>query len=138
MFAVTDREANHSRGITAFVVEPDRPGVAIGKLEHKLGIRGSPTGQPIFDDVWVPQENVIGEVGPALSVALGTLSAHVWGPPRRVGIAEGGTDYAVGYARERRQFGRPINDFQGIAFKLADMEIPHGGSQRAALARPAR
>ena len=69
-FAVTDRE---TRRITAFVVEADRPGFSVGKLEHKLGIRGSPTGQPIFDEVRVPQENVIGEVGDGLSVALGTL-----------------------------------------------------------------
>src|SRR5919204_879468 len=63
VFAVTDPEAGHSHGITAFVVEADRPGFSIGKLEHKLGIRGSPTGQPIFDGVRVPPGNVIGEVG---------------------------------------------------------------------------
>src|SRR5947209_4048299 len=63
VFAVTDREVGHSHGITAFIVEADRPGLSIGKLEHKLGIRGSPTGQPIFDGVHVPQENVIGEPG---------------------------------------------------------------------------
>ena len=70
VFAVTDRE---SRRLTAFVVEADRPGFSVGKLEHKLGIRASPTGQPIFEDVRVPHENVIGEVGKGLSVALGTL-----------------------------------------------------------------
>src|SRR6266567_6319712 len=73
VFAVTNREAGHSHGITAFVVEADRPGFSVGKLEHKLGIRGSPTGQPVFEDVRVPEENVIGEVGKGLSVALGTL-----------------------------------------------------------------
>ncbi len=62
VFAVTDREAGRSRGITAFVVEADRPGFSVGKLEHKLGIRGSPTGQPIFDGVRVPAENLVGEV----------------------------------------------------------------------------
>src|ERR1700689_3197521 len=62
VFAVTDRDAGHSHGITAFVVEADRPGFSVGKLEHKLGRRGSPTGQPIFDDVRVPDENRIGEV----------------------------------------------------------------------------
>src|SRR6202163_3589602 len=62
VFAVTDPEAGHARGITAFVVEADRPGFSVGKLEHKLGIRGSPTGQPIFDGVRVPHENVVGEV----------------------------------------------------------------------------
>ena len=70
VFAVTDRE---SRRITAFVVESDRPGLSIGKLEHKLGIKGSPTGSPVFEDVRVPRYNVIGEVGRGLSVALGTL-----------------------------------------------------------------
>ncbi|HUA11008.1 MAG TPA: acyl-CoA dehydrogenase family protein [Solirubrobacteraceae bacterium] len=121
VFAVTDRE---SRRITAFVVEADRPGFSVGKLEHKLGIRASPTGQPIFEDVRVPPENVIGEVGRGLSVALGTLErTRLGAAAQAVGIAQGATDYAVAYARERRQFGKPINDFQGIQFKLADMEI---------------
>jgi len=120
VFAVTDREA---RRMTAFVVEADRPGFSVGKLEHKLGIRASPTGQPIFDDVRVPQENVIGEVGRGMSVALGTLErTRLGAAAQAVGIAQGATDYAVAYARERRQFGQPINEFQGIQFKLADME----------------
>ncbi len=119
-FAVTDRE---NRRMTAFVVEADRPGFSVGKLEHKLGIRASPTGQPIFEDVRVPPENVIGQVGKGLSVALGTLErTRLGAAAQAVGIAQGATDYAVAYARERRQFGRPINEFQGIAFKLADME----------------
>jgi alkylation response protein AidB-like acyl-CoA dehydrogenase len=120
-FAVTDRE---SKRITAFVVEADRPGFSVGKLEHKLGIRASPTGQPIFEDVRVPQENVIGEVGRGLRVALGTLErTRLGAAAQAVGIAQGATDYAVAYARERKQFGKPIGDFQGIEFKLADMEI---------------
>src|ERR1700753_2383390 len=123
VFAVTDREAGHSRGITAFVVEADRPGFSVGKLEHKMGIRGSPTGQPIFDEVRVPEENVVGEVGRGLSVALGTLErTRLGAAAQAVGIAQGATDYAVGYARERKQIGKPINEFQGIGFKLADME----------------
>jgi acyl-CoA dehydrogenase len=120
-FAVTDRE---SKRITAFVVEADRPGFSVGKLEHKLGIRASPTGQPIFDDVRVPRENVIGEVGRGLRVALGTLErTRLGAAAQAVGIAQGATDYAVAYARERRQFGQAINEFQAIQFKLADMEI---------------
>jgi acyl-CoA dehydrogenase len=120
-FAVSDRE---SRRLTAFVVESDRPGFSVGKLEHKLGIRASPTGQPIFDDVRVPKENVIGEVGKGLSVALGTLErTRLGAAAQAVGIAQGATDYAVAYARERRQFGKAINEFQAIQFKLADMEI---------------
>src|SRR6202165_3171389 len=110
-FAVSDRE---SRRLTAFVVEADRPGFSVGKLEHKLGIRASPTGQPIFEEVRVPQENVIGEVGKGLSVALRTLQRTRPGAAAQaVGIAQGATDYAVGYARGRRQFGAAINEFQG-------------------------
>ena len=123
VFAVTDREAGHSRGISAFVVEADRPGFSVGKLEHKLGIKGSPTGQPIFDDVRVPAANLIGTEGKGLSVALGTLDHSRLGvAAQAVGIAQGATDYAAAYARERKQFGQPINEFQAIQFKLADME----------------
>jgi alkylation response protein AidB-like acyl-CoA dehydrogenase len=123
VFAVTNREAGHSHGITAFVVEADRPGFSVGKLEHKLGIRGSPTGQPIFDGVRVPQENVIGQVNAGFKVAMGTLDRSRLGvAAQALGIAQGATDYAAAYARERRQFGQPINSFQAIQFKLADME----------------
>jgi alkylation response protein AidB-like acyl-CoA dehydrogenase len=123
VFAVTDREAGHSRGITAFVVEADRPGFSVGKLEHKMGIRGSPTGQPIFDDVRVPVQNVIGEVNEGFKVAMATLDRSRLGvAAQALGIAQGATDYAAAYARERRQFGQPINTFQAIQFKLADME----------------
>jgi alkylation response protein AidB-like acyl-CoA dehydrogenase len=123
VFAVTDRSAGHSRGITAFVVEADRPGFSVGKLEHKMGIRGSPTGQPIFDEVRVPHENVVGEVGRGFQVAMGTLDiSRLGAAAQALGIAQGATDYAAAYARERRQFGQPINSFQAIQFKLADME----------------
>jgi len=119
-FAVTDRE---SKRITAFVVEADRPGFSVGKLEHKLGIRASPTGQPIFEEVRVPQANVIGEVGRGLSVALGTLErTRLGAAAQAVGIAQGATDYAISYAKERVQFKQPIFDFQAIQFKLADMQ----------------
>jgi alkylation response protein AidB-like acyl-CoA dehydrogenase len=123
VFAVTDREAGHSRGVTAFVVEADRPGFSVGKLEHKLGIRGSPTGQPIFDGVRVPVGNVIGEVNGGFRVAMATLDRSRLGvAAQALGIAQGATDYAAAYASERRQFGQPINSFQAIQFKLADME----------------
>jgi alkylation response protein AidB-like acyl-CoA dehydrogenase len=119
-FAVSDRD---SRRLTAFVVEADRPGFSVGKLEHKLGIRASPTGQPIFDEVRVPRDNVISEVGKGLSVALGTLErTRLGAAAQAIGVAQGATDYAVAYARERRQFGKAINEFQAIQFKLADME----------------
>jgi alkylation response protein AidB-like acyl-CoA dehydrogenase len=123
VFAVTDPAAGHSKGISAFVVERDRPGFSVGKLEKKLGIKGSPTGQPIFDDVRVPAENLIGEVNKGMHVALGTLDYSRLGvAAQALGIAQGATDYAAAYARERRQFGKAINQFQGIQFKLADME----------------
>jgi alkylation response protein AidB-like acyl-CoA dehydrogenase len=123
VFAVTDREAGHSRGISAFIVEADRPGFSVGKLEHKLGIRGSPTGQPSFDGVRIPEENLIGEPGQGFKVAMATLDRSRLGvASQALGIAQGATDYAAAYARERRQFGQPINSFQAIQFKLADME----------------
>jgi alkylation response protein AidB-like acyl-CoA dehydrogenase len=123
VFCVTDPAAGHSRGISAFVVEADRPGFSVGKLEHKMGIRGSPTGQPIFDGVRVPDENLIGSQNEGFKVAMSTLDRSRLGvAAQAVGIAQGATDYAAAYARERRQFGKPIASFQGIQFKLADME----------------
>lgn len=123
LFCVTDPDAGHSRGISAFVVEADRPGFSVGKLEHKMGIRGSPTGQPVFDSVRVPAENLVGSEGEGFKVAMATLDRSRLGvAAQAVGIAQGATDYAAAYAQERRQFGRPISDFQGIQFKLAEME----------------
>jgi alkylation response protein AidB-like acyl-CoA dehydrogenase len=120
VFAVTDRE---QRRITAFVVDKDTPGLSIGRLEHKLGIKGSPTGSPVFEDVRVPHENVVGEVGRGLRVALGTLTrTRLGAAAQAVGIAQGATDYAARYASERVAFGAPINELQAIQFKLADME----------------
>jgi len=122
-FAVTDPDEGHSRGISAFVVEADRAGFSVGKLEKKMGIRGSPTGQPIFDNVRVPAENLIGEENRGFKVAMATLDRSRLGvAAQAVGIAQGATDYAAAYAQERRQFGKPIAAFQGIQFKLADME----------------
>jgi alkylation response protein AidB-like acyl-CoA dehydrogenase len=120
VFAVTDRENRRS---TAFVVEADREGVSVPKYEHKLGIHGSPTGQPVFEDVRVPHENVVGEVGRGLSVALGTLErTRLGAAAQAVGIAQGALDHAVGYAKERIAFGKPIIELQGLQFKLADMQ----------------
>ena len=122
-FAVTDSEAGHSRGISAFIVEADRPGFSVGKLEHKMGIRGSPTGQPIFDNVGVPAENLIGTEHEGFKVAMATLDRSRLGvAAQATGIAQGATDYAAAYAQERHQFGKPIASFQGIQFKLAEME----------------
>jgi alkylation response protein AidB-like acyl-CoA dehydrogenase len=120
VFAKTDRESGR---ITAFIVEKDREGFDPGPLEHKLGIRASPTGSPSFTDVRVPAANVIGEVGRGLGVALGTLErTRLGAAAQAVGIAQGATDYANEYAKERIAFGAPINRLQGIQFKLADME----------------
>ncbi len=119
-FAVTDREAGK---VSAFIVEKDRPGFSIGKLEKKLGIKGSPTGSPVYEDVRVPAENLVGEEGRGMAVALKTLSyTRLGAAAQAVGIAQGATDYAAKYASERIQFGKPINRHQGIAFKLADMQ----------------
>jgi alkylation response protein AidB-like acyl-CoA dehydrogenase len=120
VFAVTDRE---NRRLSAFVVESDREGFSVGKLEHKLGIKGSPTGSPTFQDVRVPEANLIGAEGKGLSVALATLErTRLGAAAQAVGIAQGATDYANAYAKERIAFGKPINELQAIQFKLADME----------------
>jgi alkylation response protein AidB-like acyl-CoA dehydrogenase len=123
VFAVTDREAGHSRGITCFIVEADRPGFGVSSYEHKLGIHGSPTGTLTFDDVRVPAENVVGEVNRGFKVAMATLErSRLGAAAQAVGIAQGATDYAVAYAKERKQFGKPLMALQAIQFKLADME----------------
>jgi alkylation response protein AidB-like acyl-CoA dehydrogenase len=120
VFAVTDRD---NARVTAFLVENDMPGFSIGGYEHKLGIHGSPTGSPVLTDVRVPASNVIGEVGRGMRVALGTLErTRLGAAAQAVGVAQGATDYANQYAKERIAFGKPINQLQGVQFKLADME----------------
>jgi acyl-CoA dehydrogenase len=120
VFAKTDRETNRS---TAFIVESDRPGFSVGKLEHKLGIKGSPTGSPVFEDVRVPDENRLGAEGKGLSVALATLERTRLGAgAQAVGIAQGAIDYARAYAKERIAFGKPIIELPALQAKLADMQ----------------
>jgi alkylation response protein AidB-like acyl-CoA dehydrogenase len=120
VFAKTDRSSGR---ISAFVVEKEREGFDPGPLEHKLGIRGSPTGSPSFTDVRVPASNLVGVEGKGLTVALTTLErTRLGAAAQAVGIAQGATDYANSYAKERIAFGKPINQLQGIQFKLADME----------------
>jgi len=122
VFAVTDPQQGHSRGITAFLLESGRPGFTVGKPEHKLGIKGSPTAALSFEDVRMPSENLIGEEGRGFRLAMATLDRSRLGiAAQALGIAQGAVDYAVAYACERRQFGRPIAEFQGMQFKLADM-----------------
>jgi alkylation response protein AidB-like acyl-CoA dehydrogenase len=123
VFAVTDPEAKASRGITAFLVEAGAPGFSVASIEHKMGMRGSPTGQLVFEDVFVGDADVVGEVGTGFRVAMNTLDHSRLGvAAQALGIAQGATDYAAQYARERVTFGQPINQHQGISFKLADME----------------
>ncbi|HMT05057.1 MAG: acyl-CoA dehydrogenase family protein [Solirubrobacterales bacterium] len=122
-FAVTDPDVKFSRGITAFAVMADAEGFRIDALEKKMGMKGSPTGQPVYEDVFVPDEDVIGEVGRGFTVAMQTLDRSRLGiGAQALGIAQGATDFAADYARERIAFGKPINQLQGIQFKLADME----------------
>jgi alkylation response protein AidB-like acyl-CoA dehydrogenase len=123
LFATVDRTRGH-KGVTAFLVEPTFPGFALGKLERKMGIRGSPTVAIHLTDCEVPVDNRLGEEGEGFRVALGALDRSrpaVGG--QAVGIAQAALDAAVGYARGRRQFDRPIAEFQGIQFMLADMAM---------------
>jgi alkylation response protein AidB-like acyl-CoA dehydrogenase len=121
VFAKTDPDAGR-RGISAFVVERDMPGLSVGKLEHKMGMRGSPTGEIVLDDVPVPAANLIGEEGAGFRYAMEALDR---GRPiigaQAVGIGQGALEAATQYAGERRQFGQAIAEFQGVQFMLADM-----------------
>jgi len=121
VFAVSDRE---TRRISAFIVEKDAPGFSVPTLEHKLGIKGSPTGAPVLEDVRVPGDQLIGEAGKGMTVALATLErTRLGAAAQAVGIAQGAIDYALAYAKERIQFGKPIYEQQALQFKLADMQI---------------
>jgi len=123
VFAVTDRSVTASKGMTAFLVDGRSPGFAVAKLEHKMGMRGSPTGQLTFDEVFVADDCVVGAVGDGFKIAMRTLDRSRLGvAAQALGIAQGATDYAAAYARERTAFGSPINQLQAIQFKLADME----------------
>lgn len=122
-FAVTDHDVKYSEGITAFAVRGDAEGFRIDSIEKKMGMKGSPTGSPVYEDVFVPDEDVIGEPGRGFRVAMETLDRSRLGiAAQSVGIAQGATDFAANYAKERIAFGKPINRLQGIQFKLADME----------------
>ncbi len=122
VFAVTDPEKGTRGGISAFIVEKDYPGFHLGRIEDKMGIRGSQTGELIFEDCEVPAKNLLGCEGDGFRIAMMTLDRSRPGiGAQAVGIAQGALDFAVHYARERQQFGRPIADNQGIQFMLADM-----------------
>jgi len=121
IFAMTDPAAGR-KGLSAFIVETDTPGFSAPRLEHKMGIRGSPTAELHFDDVRVPAANRIGEEGDGFAVAMATLDrSRLSIAAQAVGIAQGAIDFAVGYAAQREQFGERIADMEGIQFMLADM-----------------
>jgi alkylation response protein AidB-like acyl-CoA dehydrogenase len=110
------------KGLSAFIVETDSPGFSAPRLEHKMGIRGSPTAEIHLDEVRVPVANRIGEEGDGFEVAMSTLDrSRLSIAAQAVGIAQGATDFAVSYAAQREQFGERIVDLQGIQFMLADM-----------------
>src|SRR5881296_3002883 len=123
LFATVDRGRGKG-GVTAFLVEPTFPGFALGKLERKMGIRGSPTVALHLTDCEVPVENRLGDEGEGYKIALQVLdgSRPAVGA-EAVGIGQAALDAAVAYAKERQQFGQPIASFQGIQFMLADMAI---------------
>ncbi len=113
-----------ARGISAFVVEKSDPGVSFGKPEKKLGIKGSPTRTVIMEDVRIPADRMIGAEGTGFKTALATLDhTRITIAAQALGIAQGALDYALGYVKERRQFGQAIADFQGVQFMLADMAM---------------
>ncbi|KAB1902280.1 MULTISPECIES: acyl-CoA dehydrogenase family protein [unclassified Micromonospora] len=121
VFAVTDPTAR-SKGISAFVVEKADAGVSFGAPEKKLGIKGSPTREVYLDNVRIPADRMIGAEGTGFATAMRTLDhTRVTIAAQAVGIAQGALDYAKGYIQERKQFGKPVADFQGIQFMVADM-----------------
>ena len=121
VFAKTDFDAGH-RGISAFVVEKGFEGFSIGKLEHKMGVRGSPTGEVVLDGCVVPAENLIGEENQGFYYAMGALDrSRPLVAAQALGIAQGALELATQYMRERRQFGRLLAEFQGLQFMVADM-----------------
>ncbi|GER66347.1 butyryl-CoA dehydrogenase [Weizmannia acidilactici] len=121
VFALTDPSSKH-HGTSAFIIEKIFPGFSTGKKEKKMGIRSSTTTEIIFEDCIVPEENLLGEEGQGFKIAMMTLDGGRNGiAAQAVGIAQGALDAAVAYAKERKQFGKPIAANQGISFKLADM-----------------
>ncbi|MEV5569148.1 acyl-CoA dehydrogenase [Spirillospora sp. NPDC052269] len=130
VMAVTD-PGKGAKGISAFVVEKSDEGVSFGPKEKKLGIKGSPTRQVILEDVRIPADRMIGAEGTGFKTALATLDhTRITIAAQALGIAQGALDYAVGYVKERKQFGKPIGDFQGVQFMLADMAMRLEGARQ--------
>jgi len=129
VFAKTDPDAGHG-GISAFVVEADSPGFEVARLEPKMGISGSTTGELTFDDVRVPAANLVGREGDGFKIAMRILDRSRPGvAAQALGIAQGATDYALEYAKTRETMGRPIASHQLIQAKLADMETECGAAR---------
>jgi short-chain 2-methylacyl-CoA dehydrogenase len=121
VFANVNPEAGY-RGITAFIVDRGTPGFTVGKKEDKLGIRASSTCELIFEDCVVPKSQILGDIGKGYKVAIETLNEGRIGiGAQMLGLAQGALDHAVGYVKERKQFGKPIADFQGVQFQIARM-----------------
>jgi len=139
VFALTDPGAGGRKGMSAFIVETETPGFAAPRVEHKMGIRGSPTAELTFDDVRVPIENRLGDEGDGFKIAMATLDRSRLGiAAQAVGIAQGALDEAVGYAADRQQFGQRVIDFQGIQFMLADMASQIEAARQLTYAAAAR
>ncbi|MDR1732835.1 MAG: acyl-CoA dehydrogenase [Synergistaceae bacterium] len=121
VMAMTD-PSKKTRGISAFIVDRDSPGFVVGKKEHKMGIRGSTTGELIFENCRVPKENILGEPGHGFKIAMQTLDGGRIGiAAQALGLAQGALDESVKYSKERKQFGKTISEFQGLQWILADM-----------------
>jgi alkylation response protein AidB-like acyl-CoA dehydrogenase len=139
VFALTDPEAGGRKGMSGFIVETDTPGFSAPRVEHKMGIRGSPTAELNFDEVRVPAENLLGAEGDGFKIAMNTLDISRLGiASQAVGIAQGGLDAAAAYAADRRQFGQRVADFQGIQFMLADMASQTEAARQLTYAAAAR
>jgi alkylation response protein AidB-like acyl-CoA dehydrogenase len=138
VMAVTDPAAG-AGGISAFVVESGDEGFSYGAPEHKLGIRGSPTRELYFDNCVIPADRMIGEEGSGFRTALATLDhTRITIAAQALGIAQGALDYAAGYVQQRRQFGQPIAEFQGVQFMLADMAMKVEAARQLTYAAAAR
>jgi len=139
VFALTDPAAGGRRGMSAFIVETETPGFGVARLEHKMGIRGSPTAELNFDDVRVPVENRLGAEGEGFHIAMNTLDrSRLTIAAQAVGIAQGAIDEATRYAADRKQFDQRVIDFEGIQFMLADMVSQTEAARQLTYAAAAR
>jgi alkylation response protein AidB-like acyl-CoA dehydrogenase len=138
VMAVTDPDQG-AGGVSAFVVDSGDAGFSFGAPEHKLGIKGSPTRELYFDDCRIPADRIIGDEGSGFRTALATLDhTRITIAAQALGIAQGALDYALGYVKERRQFGKPVADFQGVQFMLADMAMKLEGARQLTYAAAAK